>query len=126
MNITREKFLEIVTKRKVEPVELPGGTVYLKEPEADTILAYRLKIKELQKDGAELSDAGSMELANILLTQMACDEAGLLLLTEADVATLKQAAFGTFQVLFARALEVAGVKKEAIEEAKKSLKNAKS
>jgi hypothetical protein len=107
----RDLFLQVIQKRDVQKIALPGGEVWVKEPSANVMLEYRQKTNQYKKDGVtDIPENEALALSSGLIADMACDPEGNLILKPEDVEALGQASMQTWRELFAACLKVAKVK----------------
>ncbi len=122
--LSRDDFLSI----KKEIVEVPelGGSIYIKELGGKSLLQYREKIEEFQRQDTELNESNSLDLMALLVSLTACDKEGNLIFSEKDVRLLAESHIGVLIRLSTKALEMTGLEKDAIQEVSANLKNVQT
>jgi hypothetical protein len=123
--LTREEFFQTAgLKRDIVPLSR-GGAVYVSEPSAGQVILFNERLKSLKgkgKKNTSISPTTSIELTALLLSMTVCDAEGDLLFTEADVKRLVRTNLDDFMTLGAKALELAGLNADAVQEVKDQLK----
>lgn len=113
----RDKFLAPVELAR-EPVEVPGLGV--------TVFVRVMTIGEMERFEAARSAAPPGSLQALMVAYTACDEAGDLLFTEADVPALAARPVGSLTKVVDAALKLNTLSAEAVDAAEKNSGTAPS
>lgn len=126
--LTKDAFLGQSNSLRKDVCDLPelGGSVWVRELGGKSLLVYNERIKQLQKDGSEVSPSQALDLMALLISLTVCDEDGNLMFTESDVARLAESGISTLFTLSEKAMEVSGISTAAIAEVTSNLKNAQT
>lgn len=100
------------------------GTIGVRELSGQQLLEYNERVNAMKDKNPTLDTSTSMELMSMLVVMSVCDEDGNLLFNMDDVEQIKQISFDTQITIATKALELSGLAKEAVTEAKESLKKA--
>jgi hypothetical protein len=121
----RDDFLSD-RKFKRELVDVPelGGQVYLRELSTRQLLEYNGRIETLKEKNPKLTAETSVELMCMLIAMSACDEAGVLLFTEADVVGLSESRLEMIARLSTQVLNISGVSSEVSSNLGKALESS--
>lgn len=103
--------------------ELPNGSVWVRELSGKSLLEYNNLIKEMQKDGSELTPDQALELMATLVSMTVINPDGSLMFSKEDVNRLANSGMSTLLTLSQKAMEVSGIDAEAIAGVTSNLKN---
>lgn len=125
--LTRDAFITKASSLKREALEIEDvGVVMVSELSGKQLLTYNERVNQMKAVNPVLDTATSMELMTMLVIMALCDEEGKPLLTEADSEAVQNTSFDVQIAIATKALELSGLAKEAVEEAKQTLKKATS
>ncbi|MDB5297657.1 MAG: hypothetical protein JWO31_3640 [Phycisphaerales bacterium] len=113
--MTRDQILAKARNVKTEAVDVDGETYHVRCMSANDRDAWEAQFVEFEESGRKLEGFRAR-----LLVRTLCDDAGALLLTEADTEAVGQMDGATANALFTVALRLNGMDAKAGEEARKN------